>query len=258
MTVKLKVLSVISALSFLASTACFSAYAAELLDRRSGDDDLPGFVDPVPDPDPQPDPVPDPDPNPDPNPDPDPQPDPVVSTEPDPGVSTVTSTFEPGSDPDNSNVSGEDDSSMNFSNIINDSNFPQSDPISSYQSDYNDYNQSNYYVNPYSTVYDDNYVYVPSYTEPEQDLIDTSSKVINTDELTKDDWAKIMLDLEQGNISDDGTKTFNFIKENDKKGDTSIAWMLYLGMGLILLSIFTVIYVIISTNITLRKNRRMA
>lgn len=257
MTIKLKVLCVVSALSFLASTACFSAYAAELLDRRSGDEEPYVSTEPTPEPPVQPDPIV--------SYEPDPivsyEPDPIVSYEPDPVVSTPESTIEPGSEGDDPNEPGENSSEITYSDLITESNFPQGGVSGESQntvSNYNDYNQNNNYVNPYSTVYDDNYVYVPSYTEPEQDLIDTSSKVINTDELTKDDWAKIMLDLEKGNVTDDGTKTFNFIKENDEVADTSIAWMLYLGMGLILLSIFTVIYVIISTNVTIRKNKRMA
>lgn len=259
MTVKLRALCVVSALSFLASLTCFSAYAAELLDRYSGDDDVYSSYEPVPDPTPQPDPEPDPTPQPDPNPDPepdptpqpdpDPQPDPTVSGEPDPVVS---------GDPDPT-VSNTGSNSPTVSDLIDDSNFPSNNTsiiYSSTVSDYNDYNQNGGYVNPYTTSYDDNYVYVPSYTEPEGNLIDTSSKVINTDELTNDDWAKIILDLEKGNISDDGTKTFNFIKENNAQGDTSIIWMLYLGFGLIALSIFTVTFVIISTNVTMRRSKK--
>ena len=57
-----------------------------------------------------------------------------------------------------------------------------------------------------------------------------------------------MLDLEQCGITD-GTKTFNFIKNNAENdgSDNSLMWMLYLGMGLITIAIFIIIYVVIST-----------
>lgn len=270
MTIKMKVLCVLSAISFLVSTACFSAYAAELLDRASADEE-PGTayeeptVDPTPGPvtDPTPDPgyESDPNPNPNPNPAPDPSYESDPGYEPDPGY-TSENTWN--SEPDynnsyNSEYPGDttDNEASQFtsSELLNESIFSQEgeNEENSFV-DYNQYNSSNY-VNPYSAIYDDNYVYVPSYTEPEQSLIDTSSKQVNTDELTQDDWAKIMLDLEAGNISDDGTQTFNFIKQNDEVGDTSIAWMLYLGVGLILLSIFLIIYVVISTK---KDNRKYA
>ena len=90
-------------------------------------------------------------------------------------------------------------------------------------------------------------LYVPTYTEPAESLIEVESEAIDTDELTADDWKSIMLDLEQGNISD-GTKTFNFIKNNeDTDSDNSLMWMLYLGTGLITIAIFLVIFVVIST-----------
>lgn len=246
MTLKLKILCALSALSFLASTACLSAYAAEMIDRPSGEDEIPTVsyddtpaVDPMPDPDPTPNPA-----------------------VPDPGESYVSDApVDPGYDssaaePDygDSGVTSGDDttvSSVTPSDLIDDSNYPQEDTTASTSSDYNDYNQyNNAYVDPYnvSTIYDDNYVYVPSYTEPEESLIDNSSKQINTDELTADDWKKIMLDLEDGNISNDGTKTFNFIKNSEESGDTSIGWMLYLGIALILMSIFLIIFVIISSS----------
>lgn len=269
MTIKMKFLCVVSALSFLASTACFSAYAAELLDERSGDDEpvvsYEPAVDPIPEPDPIPQPDPEPDPGYDPGYEPDPGYDPIQSYEPDPGYNS-----EPGDWSSNIENSGESEFESNYSAVttsedytsqftvsdfIDESSYLQQEPGT--VSDFTDYNQytSGNYVNPYSAVYDDNYVYIPSYTEPTQSLIDTNSKVVNTDELTQDDWASIMLDLEAGNISDDGTKTFNFIKQNDEQGDTSIKWMLYLGVALILLSIFLIIFVVISTQ---KANRKYA
>lgn len=244
MTVKLRILSVVSALTFLASAACFTAYAAELLENRTRDEDpvVPAVSDvPV-----------DPIVSYEPSPDVSYEPEPDVSYEPEPDVS-----YEPSPD-----VSQDDEStySYTYSELITESNYPQvtSSQVESYYgtvSDYNDYNQNNNYVNPYSTVYDDNYVYVPSYTEPENNLVNNGSKIIDTDELTKDDWAKIVLDLEKGNVSGDGTQTFNFIKDNDTKEDTSIAWMLYFGIGLIIVAVFTVMYVIISTSKVKRREK---
>lgn len=275
MTIKLRVLCVISAICFLASTACLTGYATEMLDRYTGDDEP--IVDIEPAPDPTPDPVPVPDPTPDPV--PDPTPDPVPDPTPDPGYSEVIpSTVEPPvdsevinsdpnyivSDPTNSDVvtsvpsedvsGGEDVSQLTPSDLISDGNFPQEDTSSVIVVDpYVDY-ASQYIANTQSAWYDDNYVYVPTYTAPAQDLVDTTSKEIDTDELTKDDWATIMLDLQEGNIGGDGTNTFNFIKNNESQGDTSIAWMLYVGVALILVSIFLVIFVVLSTKKATRYN----
>ncbi len=254
MTVKLRILSVVSAFTFLASAACFTAYAAELLENRTGDEEpvVPAVSDVPVDSVVSYDPVPDvsyepvPDVSYEPVPDASDEPNPDVSNEPSPDVSQ-----------------GEESTySYTYSDLIDESNYPQvtSSDVESYYgtvSDYNDYNQNNNYVNPYSTVYDDNYVYVPSYTEPENNLVNNSSKVIDTDELTEDDWAKIVLDLEKGNVSGDGTQTFNFIKDNDTKEDTSIAWMLYFGIGLIIVAVFTVMYVIVSTS-KVKRNEKFA
>ena len=44
------------------------------------------------------------------------------------------------------------------------------------------------------------------------------------------------------------TKTFNFIKNNDQEGDSSVEWMLYVGVVLILMSVLTISFVVITTN----------
>lgn len=244
MPIKLRILCIISAVCFLASTACLTGYAVEMMDRYSGEDDVP--VEPVPDVS-YTEPIPEPEPNPEPIPEPNPEPSYIepepVDPNPEPTSSYSESEYIP-SDPgytDSSEVIN-NPSQVTPGDLISEGNYPQAGTSSTYI----DYT-SQYIANTYSAVYDDNYVYIPSYTEPEQSMINTSSKHIDTDELTSDDWATIMLNLEEGNISDDGTKTFNFIKQNEEQGDTSISWMLYLGVGLILLSVFLIIFVIIST-----------
>lgn len=118
----------------------------------------------------------------------------------------------------------------------------------SYYMDYNS-QYTQYLENTYAAQYDDNYYYVPSYTAPQESLIEVSSAPVDTDELTQDDWHKIMLDLSDGDAkSNDGTKTFNFIKQNTEKGDTSVDWMLYLGIALIGMAFLTVTFVVITTN----------
>lgn len=257
MSIKLRILCVISALCFLGSVACFSGYAAEFFDRPSGDEDVPadpGYVEPEPVyPDPEPV-VPNPEPV-----DPDPgnvSVDPIYS---DPGTVSVDP-VDPGNEDPGSVVSHESDpgtvsvdpgnedptssNSVTVSDLISDGNYPQDNSSSiDYTSEYNQYIE-----NTNQAKYDDNYLYIPSYTAPTEKLIETSSKIVDTDELTAEDWARIMLDLDDGNISNDGSKTFSFIKDNEEEGDTSIEWMLYLGVALIVLSIFTVIFVIISTS----------
>ena len=252
MSIKLRILCVISALCFLGSVACFSGYAAEIFYHSSGDEEVPadpGYVEPEPVyPDPEPV-YPDPEPV-TPNPDPgtvsqDPVVDPTQST-----VSQEPTYSDPGTvstEPaDPNNVSQDpSNSSPTVSDVISDGNYPQ-DTFSTRIDDASEYNQ--YIENINQAKYDDNYLYIPSYTAPTEKLIETSSKIVDTDELTAEDWAKIILDLDDGNISDDGSKTFSFIKDNEEEGDTSIEWMLYLGVALIVLSIFTVIFVIISTS----------
>lgn len=245
MTVKLRVLSVISAVAFLCSLACFSGYAVSLNEHYSGDEgEEPIVVDPgVVEPEPEPiysEPTVDPEPV---------YSEPIVDPEP--------TYSEPTVDPEPSYSEQDPNSelpSYTFSELISDGNFPTADPSSEisqtgnfYESYYNPYTQT------YGAFYDDNYVYIPSYTEPEVSLIETSSKQVNSDELTAEDWATIMLDIEKGNMTADGTKTFDFIKDNKEQGDTSIAWMLYLGFGLILSAVFIIIYVIISSGKAAKK-----
>ncbi|MBQ2604659.1 MAG: hypothetical protein VZR27_02805 [Acutalibacteraceae bacterium] len=249
MSLKMRLLCVFSALCFLGSIACFSGVAAENLYRISGDEDI--VVDPGVQPDPVvPDPVvPDPA-----APDPvAPDPDPIyVDPTPDPVVSDYTDyPNTPVYDTDNGGYNQPVDPGVNSYNDYN--SYYYEYPVESYNA-YIDYT-SQYIENTYNAYYDDNYYYVPEYTAPTENLIDASSKVIDTDELSADDWNTIMLSLENGKVSDDGTKTFNFIKNNEQTGDTSITWMLYLGCTLIVSAVFVIIFVIISTKKAKRKLR---
>ena len=255
MKLKHKIISVISALCFLGSSACYTAFAAELMRAPSGDEDT-GYTEPVtPDPG-YTEPV-----TPDPGYTEPVTPDPGYT---DPGTTDPGYTEEPSDDPsyydptysedpgyDGGDYSGTD-YSPTYSDVISDGNYPQpvvSTPVYSspaYVDNTQQYNQ--YIANQYQAEYDDNYIYIPEYEEPTESLVSTSSKVIDTDELTQDDWSSIMLDLSNGNLGDAANaQTFNFIKDNEDTGDTDMMWLVYLGTALILASILLIVFVIVST-----------
>ena len=251
MKIRNKIISVISAVCFLASVACYSAYAAELLKQPSKDEDYsytepvtpdPGYTEPV---------TPDPGYTEPVTPDPvyvDPEP-----VTPDPGYTESTYNEDPSYvDPgyEDPTYTSEGEYPATYSDVISEGNFPQPEtPVYSmpaYTDNTAQYNQ--YIANQYQAQYDDNYIYVPEYEEPTQSLIPTESKVIDTDELTKDDWNSIMLDLSNGSLDGtEGAQTFNFIKENDEEGDTDMMWLVYLGTALILASILMVVFVIVTS-----------
>lgn len=270
MKLKLRLISVLSALCILGSIACFSAFAAELMNAPSGED---GAVtaDPVEQPATDPivaDPAPATDPVVvDPAPATDPvtvdsgtyEP-PVTSVAEDPVESynpgTTTSAYEPdpgySENPGETSAVSESTYSATYSDVISEGNFPQPvvstyvDTPTVFIDNSEQYNQ--YIANTYQAQYDDNYIYVPEYEEPTESLISTPAKVIDTDELNNDDWHSIMLDLSAGNMdAGDGTMTFNFIKENNEEGDSDMMWLVYLGTILIIAAILMVIYVIVST-----------
>ncbi|MBQ3969184.1 MAG: hypothetical protein II685_01715 [Clostridia bacterium] len=273
MSSKIKILCVISSLCFLGSIACFSGYAAELFDKPSGEDyaltqpaaesaytdpgytEQPAYTEPTVSYYEPESPV---------SAYTEPVQEPVVSYEPeytDPGT---TASYEQTYSDSGYGYESTPAYSGVVSDVVGDQSYAQ--PTYDYSSTtyntysaYNPYNtystyidytsQYNQYVaNTYQAQYDDNYYYVPSYTAPQESLIDIESKEVDTDELTQDDWARIMLDLSDGNVSDNGANTFNFIKENEEKGDTSVSWMLYLGASLIAVAVFIVIFVVITTN----------
>ena len=251
MTAKLKILCTVSALCLLCSIVFFSGFVTEVVPKASGEEYTeptdPGNTDPGSYTDPG-------------------YTDPGSYTDPgytdpgsnaDPGYTDPGSNTDPGytepvySAPDQSYTQSsyeEPQSTVQeytpaYSEVISEGNYPQRDTTRRYV----DYT-SQYIAYTYEAQYDDNYYYVPTYTEPTESLIEVESDTIDTDELTSDDWKSIMLDLEQGGITD-GTKTFNFIKNNAENdgSDNSLMWMLYLGMGLITIAIFIIIYVVIST-----------
>ena len=221
MSVKTRILCAVSALCFLGSVACFSGYAAELLNKPSGDEYTepadPGYTDPG---------------NTDPG-----NTDPGVT---DPGTTEPDTSY---SDPGYEDPGTTSEYTESYGEVVSEGNYTQPDV----QQPYVDY-ASQYIAYTYEAQYDDNYYYVPTYTEPTESLIEVESEVMDTDELTSDDWKSIMLDLEQGNMAD-GTKTFNFIKNNkETEEDYSLMWMLYLGMGLIIAAVFIILFVVISSN----------
>ena len=276
MSKKLRILSVISALCLLGSIACFSGYAVELANSPSGEEYAgntavtdpgttytdpgtaytdPGYTYTDPgtaytdpgtaytDPGTAASAYVDPGTT--------TYTDPVVSYDPgytDPG--TAASAYDPGyTDPGYTEPTYSDTGA----NVVSDSTYQ------TYNYDNYSYNTTSYYIdytsqytqyieNTYQAKYDDNYYYVPSYTAPEESLIEIDSKEVDTDELTKDDWAKIMLALSDGDVNDSGTQTFSFIKNNNEEGDTSVDWMLYLGIVLIFMAVLTVAFVVITTN----------
>ncbi len=141
-------------------------------------------------------------------------------------------------------------SSVTASELL-ESIYSSEEEASSSYSDYTDYGS---YVNPYSSTYDDDYVYVTSETiANDEELIDNSSKTLDTDELDSDDWAAIMLALEDGTESTDGTGTFSFIKDNEEDEDQTVGWMMYVGVALILAAVFIIAFVIIYTSKAMKK-----
>ena len=273
MKLKFKILCITSALCFLGSGACFSAFAAEQLQLPSGDEEYttPVVVEEQPvtvEPTVPVEPVA-----------------PVITTEPDPATTYTPDpvytesytteqpvTTDPGyTEPDTTGTqTGTDQTySATYTDVISDGNFPAAatysvpttDYYSSYSTNYNydyaanaqQYNQ--YLYNTYQAQYDDNYIYVPEYEAPAESLIETSSKQVDTDELTKDDWKSIMLDLSDGNLNDDGAQTFSFIKDNEEKGDSNMMWMVYLGTALIIASILMVIFVFVTMGKENAKNK---
>ena len=272
MNLKNKLICIASAFCILGSITCFSAFAADFITQPSLDEEQPVAEAPAVTVDPgyTEQPAVDPAPSPDPVVPEQPAPDPVYvePTEPqtynpvdsqtyDPGVTasvepTVPTDPDPGvyTDPN----AGQPTYSATYNELISEGNFPQPtysateplyDGTTAYVDNTQQYNQ--YIYNTYQAEYDDNYIYVPEYEEPVESMISTTSKVIDTDELTNDDWDSIMLDLSNGTIDSKGAQTFAFIKENEEEGDTDMMWLVYLGTVLIIAAILMIIFVIVST-----------
>ncbi len=130
------------------------------------------------------------------------------------------------------------------------------EPVYDYSDDdYSDYDdgQSNGSYNDYDfdTDYDIDYS-DDSYVAPETSPMYESDREIDDSELSKSDWDYIKANLSNADGSDDGSDDFNFIKNNDSKGDNG-DWMLMAGLACVLLSIAGITYVIVSAIVRRRK-----
>lgn len=76
-----------------------------------------------------------------------------------------------------------------------------------------------------------------------------STKDVDTDELTSEDWALIT-----NSNSDSKANSFDFIKNNTNDSNNG-KWMLYGGITLIALSVIGILYVIFSTMAPNLKNK---
>lgn len=74
-----------------------------------------------------------------------------------------------------------------------------------------------------------------------------SNGEVDTEELTSDDWALIT-----SSSSNSKGNSFDFIKNNTNSSDNG-KWMLYCGLGLIILSVIGIVYVIFSSIIPKKK-----
>lgn len=67
---------------------------------------------------------------------------------------------------------------------------------------------------------------------------------VSADELSSDDWEEISLNLQQG--GEQSGEDFNFIKENNGKGDDG-EWILYVGIGLVVMGALGITYAVLSS-----------
>lgn len=208
-------------------TALLSISAVSFSVSAVGEDVDPGgdssvIVDPV-EPDPEPDPVPDPDPV-----------DPGSSDTPsyvDPGSSDTPSYVDPGYSSDTSSYDNNNDYNYDNNNNYN----------------YNDNNYSsseNYYSEPSYVGGGQSYV-APSNTAPSAALIKSDDN-IDEKTLSSSDWSDISKNLKNANTSNSDGDDFNFIKNNDSKGDNG-HWMFYVSLVLLALGIAGIAYFVIST-----------
>ena len=259
MSIKHRIISIISAVCLLGSAACFSVFAADSLTPSGDEETAPAAVEPTapavtenpvvepaaPEPEPVQEPIQEPAADPT-----------VVDPQPtDPGYTDDPTTYAPEyTENPTQQDNGETTYSPTYSDVITEENYPQptyTPPESYYTQPYVDttqqYNQ--YLYNTTQAEYDDNYIYMPQYEEPTESLISTPPKPINTDELTSADWRSIVLDLSNGTAAaEGGTQSFDFIKDNEEEGDTDMMWLVYLGTVLIIASILLIVYVIVSTS----------
>ncbi len=159
----------------------------------------------------------------------------------DPG--TDSSYVEPDSSSDYGDISSSynDDYSSSYSDYTDDYN--------SYSSDYSDeYSESDYYS---SYVGGGQTYVVPDSTAPSAALYEVNGKV-DGKELNSSDWDDISNSLKNASASDDGDD-FSFIQNNTSGGDNG-QWMLFAGIGCLVLSAAGIVYVVVSS----ARNRKMA
>ena len=169
-----------------------------------------------------------------PEPEPQPQPDPVY--------------------PDSSNSSSYVDPGYSSSDSSYDNNY-------NYDSSY-DYNNNNSYDNNYSssqTYYYSEPSYVgggqsyvaPSNTAPSASLIKSDDN-IDEKTLSSNDWSDIAKNLKNTDTSGSDGDDFNFIKNNNSKGDNG-HWMFYVSLVLLSLGVAGIAYFVISTVLNRKK-----
>lgn len=184
------------------------------------------IVDPV-------EPEPEPEPEPSPEPEPEPQPDPVYpdssdsSSYVDPGYSSSDSSYD-----NNYNY----DSSYDYNNNGYDNNYSSS--------------QTYYYSEPSYVGGGQSYV-APSNTAPSASLIKSDDN-IDEKTLSSNDWSDIAKNLKNTDTAGSDGDDFNFIKNNNSKGDNG-HWMFYVSLVLLSLGVAGIAYFVISTVLNRKK-----
>ncbi len=181
----------------------------------------------------EPEPEPEPSPEPSPEPEPQPQPDPVYpdssdsSSYVDPGYSSSDSSYD-----NNYNY----DSSYDYNNNSYDNNYSSS--------------QTYYYSEPSYVGGGQSYV-APSNTAPSASLIKSDDN-IDEKTLSSNDWSDIAKNLKNTDTSSSDGDDFNFIKNNNSKGDNG-HWMFYVSLVLLSLGVAGIVYFVISTVLNRKK-----
>ena len=215
-------------------TALLSISAVSFSVSAVGEEVDPGgdssvIVDPV-------EPEPEPEPEPSPEPEPEPQPDPVY-----PDSSDSSSYVDPG-------YSSSDSSYDNNYNYDSSYDYNSNDYDNNYSS-----SQTYYYSEPSYVGGGQSYV-APSNTAPSASLIKSDNN-IDEKTLSSSDWSDISKNLKNANASGSDGDDFNFIKNNNSKGDNG-HWMLYVSIVLLALGVAGIAYFVIST--VLNKKKRVA
>ena len=215
-------------------TALLSISAVSFSVSAVGEEVDPGgdssvIVDPV-----EPEPEPDPEPEPSPEPEPQPQPDPVY-----PNSSGSSSYVEPGYSSSDSSY----DNNYNYDSSYDYNN------NNSYDNNYSS-SQTYYYSEPSYVGGGQSYV-APSNTAPSASLIKSDDN-IDEKTLSSNDWSDIAKNLKNTDTSGSDGDDFNFIKNNNSKGDNG-HWMFYVSLVLLSLGVAGIAYFVISTVLNRKK-----